>query len=262
MMKKIIFFIMLVFAVQLLQAQNKIRLAKKETTANGKTQVEEYKYDSLGRIEKITQSSNGKTTTTITEFVFNGKGLLVSYKKVPSIKTFPERVSIAYDEKNRLSVFETTGGGMISKKTKTLNYSGDTIKITESQIKGQETIFIIDADSNIIRKQGFNNGKPTYTILYNKFDFFANPIVTLGGFIEVNPTSKHNCVEEEYSNRNPTKRKIEYEQILVSKYKPGGPKIPNQYRNGMPLKVTEISLEKKDNTEVEISTTTYQYIKL
>ncbi len=243
-------------------AQNKVRLAKKEVVSNGNTEVELYTYDSLGRIKGIAQSNNGKLISTISEFVFNKNGLVVSYKKTPAIKTFPERVTIVYDDNNRMSTFEINGAGIIAKRRKTFRYSADSTIITESPLKKRETILVRDADSNIIIKQSINNGKPGYTISYTKFDGFTNAAIMLGGFIEEDPFSKHNCLQEEYFNGNSIKRLIEYEKILVSKYIPGGPKIPTQYRNGLPLKISESSFDRKTKTEVQISLTTYQYIKL
>ena len=188
---------------------------------------------------------------------------MLSYNIKPSLKTFPTIVKIAYDDSNRITQFETTGGsGIISKSSKTYSYSGDTIRLTEAIPKGQETIFVMDAKENIIKKQGLKNGRVNYTILYSKYDLSKNPQILTGGFVDSVPESKDNVGEETSGSQDLVKIKNEYEKMLVSKYQQGGAKIPTQYKNGLLRTSTRIMVDSESLVEKIISITTYQYIKL
>ena len=68
-MKKLFLLITAVIVLYVSQAQVKMLLSKKETIVGGRIETEEYKYDSLGRIQSINKLYNGKLSKTITDFV-------------------------------------------------------------------------------------------------------------------------------------------------------------------------------------------------
>ncbi len=267
-MKKKLLFI-LIFSASFLpvpaQDNNKVRLAKSMYKGNDFSEIIEYSYNADGRIRKIVLSQNGKIHVTTTDFLFNSDGLLISYLNTFNLKISPQKTSITYDAQKRISSFEvkkTQNNTVV--KARVFKYNGDTVKIVHPDNLMQPVICIFNRDSNIVKKQGLGEASVAFTNLYSKYDNSKNPLLFLGGYVNLDDTPKslHNSLEDTYVDIYTINRKIEYQKVLVSQYKPGGPKIPAQYKNGLPVKATETSFDKAYNKIMPVSTITYQYINL
>lgn len=249
------------FFTTTITAQNNIRLAKEIFKGNDFSEVVEYSYDTDGKIKKIILSQDGKLHSTTTDFVFNTDGLVVSYLNTYNLKISPQKTTITYDTKKRISSFETkqTQTNKVVKSRK-YSYNGDTVKVNAV---GLITYYIFDADSNIVKAESTNQPSSAFINLYKKYDNSKNPHLLLGGFFDVDkPTSLHNSLEDNYVDVQIINRRFEYELKFASQYKAGGAKIPTQYKNGLPLKAIETRFDNAYNKVMPVSTTTYQYIKL
>jgi len=247
------------------QDNHKVRLAKSVYKGNDFSEIREYSYDSNGRIKKMVLSQNGKIHLTSTGFVFNQDGLLTSYLNTYNLNISPQKISISYDAQKRISSFEVSKTQQHTiVKAGVFYYHGDTVKFVHPQNLMQPVIYIFNSDSNIVQKKGLGGPGVAFTNRYPKYDNSKNPLLLLGGYMDIDkmPLSLHNSLEDDYVDIYTINRKIEYQQVLVSQYKPGGAKIPAQYKNGLPVKATETSFDKAYNKVMPVATITYQYITL
>jgi len=245
------------------QTAGNVRLAKKIYKGNDFTEVMEYSYNADGTIKKIVQLQDNKLHATTADFVFNNRGLLTSYIKTYNLNISPEKTTILYDDENRVSSFEVTKTqNQKTVKLRAYNYNGDTVKVTEPKYQSQTVLYIFNKDSNIIKIRGLGEPATAFTNLYDSYDAAKNPLRLLGGFVDEKPVSKNNSLADNYVNIYLVNKKIEYQKISVTQYKPGGVKIPAQYKNGLPLKETATSFDKDYKKIMPVSATVYQYINL
>jgi hypothetical protein len=259
---KILTILLLFFTIKV-NAQNNIRLEKEVFKGNDFSQIIEYRYTNDGRIARIILSQDGKLHSTTTDFIFNSDGLLTSYLNTFNLKISPQKTTITYDNKKRISSFEvkkTQNNTVV--KSRAYSYNGDTVKVIEPINLSQTVFYIFNSDSNIIKIESVNNPSSAFTNLYNRYDNSKNPHTLLGGFVDEKPVSKNNSFEDNYVDIYKITRRFEYEKKFASNYKSGGAKIPTQIINGLPLKAIETSFDKAYNKVMPVSTTTYQYIKL
>ncbi len=241
-------------------AQNNIRLSKETYNGNDFKEVIAYSYDDQGKIKKIMLSQDGKLHSTTTDFKFNSDGLLTSYLNTYNLNISPQLTTITYDAQKRLLSYITkkTQTNVVV-KSKTYSYNGDTVIVNAV---GLITYYIYNADSNITKAESTNQSSSAFTNLYNKYDNSKNPHLILGGYIDDKPISLHNSLEDNYVDIFIINRTIAYEIQFASQYKKAGVKIPTQYKNGLPLKITETRFDKAYNKVMPVSTTLYEYIKL
>lgn len=245
------------------QTGNKVRLSKTMYKGNDFSELIEYSYTADGTIKKIVLSQNGKLHATTDNFTFNEKGLVTSYINTFNLNISPQKTTILYDEKNRISSFKIIKTkDNKSVKTRVYSYNGDTVKVTEPQNLSQTILYIFNNDSNIIKIQGLGSPSVAFTNLFEKYDSYKNPQTLSGGFIDEKPVSKNNSLQDNYAGIYVMNKKIEYQKTFASQYKAGGAKIPTQLKNGLPLKETVTSFDKACNKVMPVSVTTYQYINL
>ncbi len=266
-MQKIYLFTVLLFAITLTQAQNKVRLAKKIITSSLGTNVVDYTYEpnSYGRIVHVTETQNGKLTAEHYSFTFNYKGLLTSYATKSGIKTWGNSTTIEYDSINRITRFlVTTNNNTRTIKHTTYQYNADTVTITNQLIGRRKTNYIFNADSNIVYKIDTPSTRFLKPNFYSQYDNNINPQLLLGGFVYDDiPISKQNSLVYTVANKYTINNKMEYNQVLVNNHTQGGAKIPTQYKNGLLLKATETCTDADAKYLFStLKTTTYQYINL
>lgn len=246
----------------MISAQN-VRLAKSIYKGNDLDEIIEYSYTPDGKIQKVKLSQNGKIFSTTTDFVFNNAGLVISYITTFNPKISPQKTTITYDDKNRISTLtDTKTQNNKVQKSRTFNYNGNITTVTSPGNASYKNNYIFNDNGDIIKEESVGSPSSASTTLYDGYDFIKNPLTMTGGYVDESPLSKHNNTKDNYIDIFEHNRELIYSKKIVQTYKPGGPKIPTSYKNDLLIKAIETSFNKDYNKVMPVSTTTYDYINL
>ncbi|MGJ7031753.1 hypothetical protein [Niabella hirudinis] len=241
------------------QPSEKTRLSKISFKGNDFMSETSYEYDARLRIKKIVYKQDRKLHYTISNFMFNEEGQLKSYIKTYNLKVSPQKTAIYYDGSKQVQRIEIVNTQKTDKPdtVHVFNFSrnGNQLAI-ESRVS--TTVYHYDPAGNIKRIGFSTNGADPF--LFDRYDHSLNPLALIGGYIDETPLSKNNHSWQQLgSTRYISTRKITYEQVMVHKYVPGGPKIPTQYRQGLPLQIVTSWYDPDAKRTITTETVNYTY---
>jgi|GEM_PF-4378472 len=242
------------------QPPAKTRLSKMSFRGNDFTAETNYEYDDRLRIKKIIYRQDRKLHYTIDHFVFDDDGQLKSYVKTYNLKIAPQKTVIYYDGSNQVKRMEVVNTQKTNKPdtVAVFNVSRADNRVTIKSMSST-TVYHYNASGNIGKVEFSTNGAAPF--LFDRYDYSSNPLALTGGYIDEKPLSKNNHSWEQLgSSRYISTRKITYEKVLVHKYVPGGPKIPTQYREGLPLQVVTSWYDPDGKKAIITETISYTYI--
>lgn len=241
------------------QAAN-VRLSKMVYRGNDFTAETRYEYDGLRRIKKIVYMQHGKLHYTISDFKFDEDGLVVSYIKAYHLKIAPQQSFIYYDERNLIKRIE------IVRTVK--SDQPDTVNIFTFQRDGSDltvrsmsrtTRYKCDEQGNIKEIIFSTHGADPF--LLDRYDSSPNPLLLTGGYVTEEPVSRNNNLwQQRGSNRYISTTAITYQKLAVHQHVPGGAKIPDLYKNGLPLQAVTSWYDPDAKRMLIIQTISYSYI--
>ncbi len=249
----------------LLPAQNnssRTRLSNVTYKGNDFSSETIYQYDSELKIKKIIYKQDGKQHYVITDFIFNPQGMVSSYIKTYSLKISPQKTEIKYDDNKRIQKITVTrtqpGDKPATVNVFDFSWSDDKLSISNM---GSNTRYFYDSTKKINRVEFSTNGADPFQ--YNQYDNSLNPLSLTGGYADEKPLSKNNPAWQQLgSERYVSKIKTTYQKVMVQKHTAGGPKIPTQYKNGLPLQSVTSWYDPDAKRTMITGTTTYKYINL
>ncbi|WP_300596750.1 hypothetical protein [Niabella sp.] len=248
--------------LQIVRAQppEKMRLGKMVVKGNDFTSETSYEYNARLHIKKIVYKQDGKLHYTIDNFLFDTAGQLISYVKTYKVKISPQKTTVYYNcnkQVERMVLVNTQK----TNKPDTINifdFSRDGNRVTVKS-SGSTTVYQYDESGNIKQVEFSGNGAAPF--LFDRYDHSSNPLAFTGGYMDEKPLSKNNHSWQQLGEaRYIATRKITYAREIVHTYKPGGPKIPTQYRNGLPLQVVTSWYDPDAKRSINTETITYTYI--
>ncbi|MBO9596159.1 MAG: hypothetical protein J7599_25175 [Niabella sp.] len=263
MVSKYILLLMVVLSgsqVAMAQPEGKTRLGKITFQGNDFISETSYEYDVRLRIKKIVYKQDRKPHYTIDHFVFDAEGRLISYIKTYQLNISPQKTTVYYDVSGTLKRIDIVNTQKTDKSDtiQVFNFKREQGRLVVTGISGT-TVYRYDASGNIKEITFSTNGAGAF--LFDRYDHSANPLAFTGGYMDEKPLSKNNHSWQQLGDaRYISPRKIVYVQEMVHTYEPGGPKIPTQYRNGLPVQIVTSWYDPDAKRSINTETITYTYI--